>query len=86
MNGRRKEGRWLNFFSGLYVLIALVLLLWVCSCCYPAFREKAQEVFVGLEDGTVRRAFGTLAEGLENGEPVKETFAETAQVLLGETD
>lgn len=84
METKKKGSRLAVFISGLYVLAALVLLLGVCSHCYPTFQSKMKELFAGMEDGAVRQAFGTLAEGLENGEPVRETLAETAQVLFHE--
>lgn len=84
MEEKKKSPKLAAFFSGLYVLAALLLLLGVCGHCYPSLRQKAKEVFAGLEDGAVRQAFGTLAEGLENGEPVRDTLAQSVQVLLDE--
>ncbi len=73
-----------NFFSGIYVLLALVLLLRVCSYCYPSVQREIKAVLGGMEGGAVRQAFGVLAEGLESGEPIRETFAQSVQVLFYE--
>lgn len=73
-----------SFVSGLCVLAALLLLLGVCGYCYPDVHREIGVLFTGMEDGPVRQAFGALAEGLERGEPVRETLAETAQVLFHE--
>lgn len=71
-----------TFFSGVYLLAAVVLLLCVCGYCYP----QARQVFAGLEESPVRQAFGTLAEGLEAGEPVRTTMTDAVQVLIGQKD
>jgi len=71
-----------TFFSGVYLLAAVVLLLCVCGYCYPQTRQ----VFAGLEESPVRQAFGTLAEGLEAGEPVRTTMTDAVQVLIGQKD
>ena len=81
---KKREGgsRWAAFFSGLCLLGALALLMKVCSICYPSVQQEMQNLFMGMEDGAVRQAFGTLAEGLEQGAPVKETLTQTVQVLF----
>lgn len=81
---KKREGgsRWAAFFSGFCVLGALALLMKVCSICYPAVQRELQALFMGMEDGAVRQAFGALAEGLEQGAPVKETLAQTVQLLF----
>ena len=73
-----KPSKFVSLLSGTYLLASLLLLLWVCGYCYP----QAREVFAGMEDGPVRQAFGTLADGLEAGEPIRETMTEAAQVLF----
>ena len=81
---KKKEGGsgWAAFFSGLCVLGALALLMKICSICYPSVQRELQALFMGMEDGAVRQAFGTLAEGLETGAPVRETLAQTVQILF----
>ncbi len=74
------------FLSGVYVLAALLLLLGVCGHCYPAVEEKLKEVVTGEETSPVRQAFGVLADGLESGDPIRETVADTVQVLFGTED
>ena len=81
---RQKGSGIATFLSILYVAAALALLLGVCGWCYPEFSQRAKEVLRGWENGQVRQAFSTLAEGLEAGEPVKETLSESIEVLLGE--
>ena len=73
-----------TFFSVLYMLAALCLLFGVCSYCYPQVGERVRQVIGGLEEGAVQEAFGTLADGLEAGLPVKETIAASVEVLLGD--
>ncbi len=82
MKDQKSGSGWAAFFSGLCVLAALALLLLVSGYCYPSVRRELQALFIGMEDGAVRQAFGILAEGLEQGVPVKETLAETAAVLF----
>lgn len=84
MDKKKSGSGWAAFLSGLCVLGAVALLLTVCGYCYPSVRTELQEVLAGLEHGAVRQAFGTLAEGLESGEPIRETLSETVQVLLHE--
>ncbi len=72
------------FISGLCVLLALLLLLCVCGYCYPSVQDTFREILGGVENGTVQQAFDVLADGLQNGEPVRETFAQTIDVLLHE--
>ena len=69
-----------TFFSGVYLLAAVLLLLCVCGYCYPQTRQ----MFAGMEDSPVRQAFSTLAEGLETGEPVRSTMTDAVQVLFGQ--
>ena len=85
MEGKRR-GQWLaSFLSGIYLLAALLLALGVCGRCCPALGEKIKQAVAGLETSPVRQAFGTLADGLEEGKPIRQTMAETVQVLFGET-
>lgn len=81
---KEKSGFGATFFSGLCVLAALVLLVGVCGHCYPTLWQELEDVFAGMENGPVRQAFSTLTEGMENGESVRETLAQTAQVFLHE--
>lgn len=79
----KKRGSGLaSFFSGLCVLAALVLLLGVFGYCYPSVQAGIKDILGGMENGAVRQAFGTLADGLEDGETIRETLARSAQVLF----
>jgi hypothetical protein len=69
-----------GFISAVYLLGALVLLLWVCGNCCPRVRQMV----VGLDGSPIRDAFGVLSEGLESGEPVRETMGRTVQVFFEE--
>lgn len=84
MAKKEQNSKLVSFFSGIYVLMALVLLLWVCNYCYPSVQTEIREVLGGVEDGAVHQAFGALAEGLEEGEPIRETLAQSAQILFHE--
>lgn len=86
MEDKKKGSRAATFFSVLYILAALCLLLGVCGYCYPSFGQRLREAAGGWEDSPVRQAFGTLADGLEAGEPVKEAFSASFEVLTGAAD
>lgn len=74
-----KRSKFASWLSGAYLLVSILLLLWVCGICYPQVRH----LVIGEENSPVRQAFGILAEGLEAGEPVRETVAESLQILIG---
>ncbi len=84
MEEKQKGSGAATFFSVLYIVAAICLLLGVCSHCYPAVGRELRLVIGGWEDSAVRQAFGTLADRLGEGEPVKEAFAESFEVLTGE--
>lgn len=84
MNKKSSGSTWAAFFSGLCVLGALALLLVVCTKCYPNVHRKVQELFSGVDTGPVRQAFGVLAEGLEEGDPIRQTLRETVDTLFHE--
>ncbi len=86
MEEKKKGSGVATFCSVVYILVALCLLLGVCGYCYPSFGQRLRETAGGWEDSPVRQAFGTLADGLEAGEPVKEAFAASFEVLTGGTD
>ena len=73
-----KKGVPARFLSGIYLLGALILLLWVCGNCCPQLRR----VITGMEDSPLRQAFGVLSEGLESGVPVRDTVERTVQVFF----
>ena len=70
--------------SGLFVVAALVLLLCVCGYCYPSVQDTFKEMLAGAKGGAVQQAFDVLADGLQSGESVRETFSETIEVLFYE--
>ncbi len=76
------SGKFAAFLSGLCVLAAVLLLVGVCGYCYPQMGDRLKEVVGGMEDGPVREAFGVLSEGLQDGQPIKETVAKTAEILF----
>ena len=83
MEGNKRESSLPVFLSGLALLLSVVCLLAVCHYCYPDAERTIREVLGGMKDGPARQAFHTMAEGLEAGEPVKQTISETVQVLFG---
>lgn len=84
MERSKKGSRLASLVSGLCVLAALMLLLLVCGYCYPSMQDTCREVLGGMEDGAVQQAFNVLADGLQNGEPVKETFSQSMEILFHE--
>lgn len=86
METNKQEGGLPVILSGLALLLSVICLLAVCHYCYPNVEQKAREVLGGMENSPARQAFHTMAEGLEAGEPVKQTLTETVQVLFGKTD
>ncbi len=82
MEQRKKGSAIATCLSLIYVAVAVALLLGVCGYCYPEFAQKARQVIGGWEDGAVQQAFGTLADGLEAGRPVKETLSDAAEVFF----
>lgn len=84
MTDKQKGSGIATFFSILYILMALCLLFGVCGYCYPAVGERIRQVIGGWEESPVREAFGTLADGLEAGLPVKETVEASFEVLIGD--
>lgn len=84
MEEKKKGSGLATFFSVLYILAALCLLMGVLGICYPAFGQEVRHAIGGWENSSIRQAFGTLADGLEAGEPVKDVVAESFEVLTGE--
>lgn len=86
METNKREGGMPVILSGLALLLSVICLLLVCHYCYPDVEQKAREVLGGMKDNTARQAFHIMAEGLEEGESVKQTISETVQVLFGKED
>ena len=84
MENKQTESGLKTFLSTIYILVALCLLVVVCIYCYPTVGQEVREIIGGWEDSPVREAFGTLADGLEAGLPVKETVAASFEVLIGD--
>lgn len=85
-NEKKGNHGFLSFLSGVLVVCAIGLLIHVCRFCYPEADRQFREVLGGLENGAARQAFYVMAEGLEEGSPIKETMKETVQVLFGKAD
>jgi len=79
----RKKNGVKTFFSGIYLLLSLCLLLVVCAHCYPQAEVAVRQAIAGATDGPVQEAFGVLAEGLGEYRPVKEVLRESYEVLTG---
>ncbi len=86
MKEREKGNGFATFLSLAYVAGALALLLWVCSHCYPQVSQRAKEVIGGFQQGQVQQAFSIFSDGLESGQPVRETISRSVSVLFGEGD
>lgn len=75
-----------TFLSGIYLLAACLLLVGVLTHCYPEIGGRIKTAVTGLEQSPVRQAFGILADGLEAGEPFKETVSQSVQILFADAD
>lgn len=71
-----------SFLGGLCVTLLMLLLLLVCSYCYPDLEEKASDWVMGLDTGPVREAFRIVSEGLEEGAPIRDTVSDAMDTLL----
>lgn len=83
MEKKQKSSGIAVFFSVVYVLAALCLLLGVCGYCYPEIGDGLRQAVAGWEESPVREAFSTLADGLEAGLPMKDTVEASFEVLFG---
>ena len=70
--------------SAVYLLLAVCILLGVCSYCYPQIGQKARQIIAGATDSPAREAFGVLTDGLSESRPVREVLARSYEVLTGE--
>lgn len=86
MESNNQENGMSVFLSGLALFLSVICLLSVCHYCYPDMEQKAREILGGVKDNAARQAFHIMAEGLEEGDPVKQTISETAKVLFGKAD
>jgi len=75
--------RFAGFLSGISVLLSLLALLAVFRYCYPEVERDIYDVIAGLETSPIRQAFYTISDGLEAGEPIKETMKDASKVLFG---
>ena len=82
MQESKQSSKILTVLSVLYVLSAAILLIVVCGVCYPQLGDTVRQVIGGWQDGAMQEAFGTLADGLGAGLPVKETVAASIEVLI----
>ena len=64
------------------VLLASIFFLYLTQRYFPLETKELEWMLFGLEDSPVRAAFGTLAEGLEAGVPIRDTVSETVRILL----
>lgn len=75
-----------GFLSGCCLIAAAILLLHVCSYCYPDIDHYGKKLLFGMEHGAAREAFSVLAESLEEGDSIKESVVRSYEVLIGTED
>lgn len=78
---KMKKQSCLNAVSFGAVLGALWLLLTVCGQCAPEATQWVRERLTGLEGSKAQAAFSVLAQGLENGEPLRQAISESVEIL-----
>lgn len=76
----------LNALSFGAVLGALWLLLTVCGKFAPEMSQWVREQLTGLEGSKAQTAFSVLAQGLEQGEPLKQAVLESVEILRERED
>ena len=87
-NGQAKNNRKSNagaWLSGLFLAAALVVTIFTIRTCCPRAVQSMQ-AWLGLhEGGRTREAFAALTDALAKGDGVVAAFAESYQVIAGET-
>ena len=86
MEEKKKGSKLAAFFSTVYLLAALCLLLGVVGRCFPSVEQRLRTMLTGWEDNPLQEAFHTLADGLEAGLPVGETVEASIEVLFPHAD
>ena len=84
MKEHEKSAQIKSLISGIYLLLAVCLVLGVCGYCYPQIGQKARQIISGSDNGAVQEAFGVLADGLLEKKPVKEVLSQSYEALKGE--
>ena len=79
---RQRTGVWI---SRIFLAAALAIsILTIRNCCPHAVQAAMQWLGLG-ENGKTREAFSTLRDALADGESAVAAFAESYQVIVGET-
>lgn len=80
-----KRGRGKLWLSRLFLAAALIACVLTARVCCPGAVQTAQQ-WMGLgEHGRTRAAFSALERALKEGDDAAAAFAESYQVLTGET-
>lgn len=82
MEGKERESRFAVFCSTVYLFVSIGLLVIVCSVYCPQLGERVRTAVTGWDRSPVKAAFHTFADGLEQGQPVREAFSQTVEVLF----
>jgi len=69
--------------SGCCLVAAAVMLLYVCSHCYPQLGNYGRKLLFGVDNSPAKEAFSVLADSLEDGNSIKDSFVRSYEVLVG---
>lgn len=72
-----------GIISGCCLVAAAIMLLYVCSHCYPQLGNYGRKLLFGVDDSPAREAFSVLADSLEDGNSIKDSFVRLYEVLFG---
>ena len=86
MEEKKKRSGIAVFFSTIYLLAAICLLVGIVGHCYPSVEQRLRTAFGGWADNPVQEAFYTLADGLAAVLPVGETVEASIEVLFPHAD
>ena len=71
-----------TIISALSLLISVACFFMILEYCYPNLEQDIKSVFMGFENNPVQQAFRVMADGFEEGEPIRSTMRETVTVLF----
>lgn len=72
-----------GIISGCCLFAAAAMLLYVCSHCYPQLGNYGRELLFGVDNSPAIEAFSVLADSLEDGNSIRDSFARSYEVLVG---
>lgn len=68
--------------STICLIISVGMFFITCSLYWPQVGDRIRAVMIGQADSPLNAAFSSLSEGLEQGKPVREVFAQTIGEIL----